>query len=84
MTVYEIVGGVILLVVAAAIIFFTLCQHTKGQGLSGAVYGGAGDMGKGSGRVTPADQMLAKLTRAAGIVLFVVAIIACALSSRMG
>ena len=32
MTVYEIVGGVILLVVAVAIIVLTLLQHTHGQG----------------------------------------------------
>lgn len=82
MTVYEIVGGVILLVAAVAIIFLTLCQHTKGQGLSSAVYGGAGGM-NGS-RVTPADQMLAKFTKIAGVVFFVVAIVACVLSSRLG
>ena len=35
MAVIEIVGGVILLIVSAAIVFLTLMQHTHGQGLSG-------------------------------------------------
>jgi preprotein translocase subunit SecG len=82
MTVYEIIGGIILVIVAVAIIIFTLCQHSRGQGLSGAINGNAGGM-NGS-RVTPADQMLAKMTKIAGVLFFVVAIIACVLSSRLG
>ena len=75
MSVIEIVGGVILLIVSAAIVFLTLMQHTHGQGLSGAI--------NGSARLTPADQMLAKVTRIAGIVFFVVAILACVFASRL-
>ena len=73
MSVIEIVGGVILLIVSAAIVFLTLMQHTHGQGLSGAI----------NARLTPADQMLAKVTRIAGIVFFVVAILACVFASRL-
>lgn len=81
MSVVEIVGGVILLVVSVAIIFLTLLQHTHGQGLSGAINGAAG--GANNARLTPADMMLAKVTRIAGIVFFVVAILACVFASRL-
>ena len=82
MTVYEITGGVVLLVVAIAIIVVTLLQHTHGQGLAGAI--GGNMQGANSTRLSPADQMLAKVTRVAGVVFFVVAIAACVLSSRLG
>lgn len=81
MSVIEIVGGVILLVVSAVIIFLTLMQHTHGQGLSGAINGGA--YGGNNARLTPADQMLVKVTRIAGVVFFVVAILACVFASRL-
>ena len=75
MSVIEIVGGVILLIASLVIVFLTLMQHTHGQGLSGAINGSMG--GANNARLTPADQMLAKTTRIAGIVFFVVAILAC-------
>jgi preprotein translocase subunit SecG len=81
MKTYEIVMGVILLVVAVALIFLTLCQHTKGQGLSGAIMGDTSMMGEG--RVTHADRMLARFTMIAGIILFVVAMVACTVCSRL-
>ena len=73
MSVIEIVGGVI--------VILTLMQHTHGQGLSGAINGGMG--GANNARLTPADQMLAKTTRIAGIVFFVVAILACLFAGRL-
>lgn len=82
MSVVEIVGGVILLIASALIIFLTLLQHTHGQGLSGAISGGA--YGANNARLTPADQMLARVTRIAGVVFFVVAILACVFASRLG
>mgnify|MGYP000100892175 CR=1 FL=1 len=78
MSVIEIVGGAILLVVSAVIIILTLMQHTHGQGLSGAINGSA--YGANNTRL---DQMLAKVTRIAGIVFFVVAILACVFASRL-
>ena len=63
MSVIEIVGGAILLVASLVIVFLTLMQHTHGQGLSGAINGSAG--GANNARLTPADQMLAKVTRIA-------------------
>ena len=70
MTVYEIAGGVILLVVAVVIIVLTLLQHTHGQGLAGAI--GGNMQSANSTRLSPADQMLAKITRVAGVIFFVV------------
>ena len=74
MSVIEIVGGAILLVASLVIVFLTLMQHTHGQGLSG---------GANNARLTPADQMLAKVTRIAGVVFFVVAILACLFTGRL-
>ena len=78
MSAIEIVGGVVLLAVSVVIIVLTLMQHTHGQGLSGAINGGA--YGANNARLTPADQMLAKVT---GIVFFLVAILACVFASRL-
>ena len=61
MAVIEIVGGVILLVVSVVIFALTLMQHTHGQGLAGVINGSA--YGANNARLTPADQMLAKVTR---------------------
>ena len=81
MQVYEFIAGLILMVGAVAIIFLTLCQHTKGQGLSSAIMG---DTSMRSGRVSHADMMLARLTSIAGVVFFIIAIAACVLCSRLG
>lgn len=81
MAVIEIVGGVILLVVSVVIFALTLMQHTHGQGLAGAINGSA--YGANNTRLTPADQMLAKMTRIAGIIFFVVATLACVFASRL-
>ena len=54
MSVIEIVGGAILLVVSVVIVILTLMQHTHGQGLSGAINGSA--YGANSARLTPADH----------------------------
>ena len=78
MSVIEIVGGAILLVASLVIVFLTLMQHTHGQG---AINGSAG--GANNARLTPADQMLAKVTRIAGVVFFVVAILACLFTGRL-
>ena len=80
MSAIEIVGGVVLLAVSVVIIVLTLMQHTHGQGLSGAI---SGAYGANNARLTPADQMLAKVTRVAGVVFFVVAILACVFASRL-
>lgn len=81
MKMYEIIMGVILLVVSVALVVLTLCQHSRGQGLSGAFTGGANGMGAGTS--SHEERMLARWTMIAGVVLFVVAIVACAVFSRL-
>ena len=78
---YEIIMGVVLLVVSVALVVLTLCQHSRGQGLAGAINGSAHGMGAGS--TSHADKMLGRLTMIGGIVLFVIAIAACAIFARM-
>ena len=68
MSAIEIVGGAILLAASVVIIVLTLMQHTHGAN---------------NARLTPADQMLAKVTRIAGVVFFVVAVLACVFASRL-
>lgn len=82
MTIPEIIGGVVVLVACIAIIVLTVSQHTKGQGLSGAIMGG--NNGMAGGRMRQEDLMLARLTKYVAILLFVVTIVACALSARLG
>ena len=82
MTVYEIVGGVVLLIVALVIIVLPLLQPTHGQGLSSAIGGGV--QGANSTRLSPADQRLAQVTRSAGVIFFVGASAACVRPSRLG
>ena len=81
MSATEIVGGAILLAASVVIIVLTLMQHTHGQGLAGVINGSA--YGANNASLTPADQMLAKVTRIAGIIFFVVAILACVFASRL-
>lgn len=81
MKMYEIVMGVVLLVAAVVLIVVTLCQHSRGQGLAGVINGNTHGMNAGASRN---DQMLSRLTMIAGGVLFVIAIVACAIFSRMG
>ena len=72
---------VVQLLAALVLILIILFQSGKSQGLSGAINGSA--YGANNARLTPADQMLAKVTRIAGIVFFVVAILACVFASRL-
>ena len=51
------------------------------RGCPGAINGSA--YGANNARLTPADQMLAKVTRIAGIIFFVVATLACVFASRL-
>ena len=81
MSAIEIVGGAILLAASVVIIVLTLMQHTHGQGLSGAINGGA--YGANHARLPPADPVLAKVPRIAGVVFFVVAVLACVFASRL-
>ena len=66
---YEIVLGVVLIVVSVLIVVFTLAQEQKGQGLSGAIMGESSAT-MAAGRERGVDAKLAKLTKVCGIVFF--------------
>ena len=70
MSIIEIVCGVVLMLVAVAIIYLTLAQESKGKGLSGALMGEGGMME--AGRTRRKDVKLAKATRILGVVFLVV------------
>ena len=73
MSVIEIVCGVVLMLVAVAIIFLTLTQESKGRGLSGAIMGEGGMME--AGRTRRKDVKLARATRILGAVFLVVIVL---------
>ncbi|HJA25271.1 MAG TPA: preprotein translocase subunit SecG [Candidatus Fournierella merdigallinarum] len=70
MSVIEIICGVVLMLVAVAIIVITLAQESKGKGLSGAIMGEGGMME--AGRTRQRDVKLAKATRILGVVFLVI------------
>ena len=82
MSVYEIVFGVVLIAVSLLIIVFTLAQETKGQGLSAAIMGD--NSGMAAGRERGIDAKMAKVTKVCGAIFFVVALVVCVLSARLG
>ena len=74
MSVIEIVGGVILLIVSAAIVFLTLMQHTHGQGLSGAI-GGIADSYMSRSKARSVDAKLAKATKWVGAIFVILTLV---------
>lgn len=82
MSIFEIVGGVILILAALAIIFLTIVQESKGQGLSGAIMGEGGMMSAGRSRAR--DVKMAKATKILGAVFLVVVVLVSVLSVIKG
>ncbi|MDO5601699.1 MAG: preprotein translocase subunit SecG [Oscillospiraceae bacterium] len=78
MNVFEIVAGVVLILCSLVIIILVLLQESKGNGLSGAIGGDMMMMGDGRSRTT--DAIMAKYTKIAAIVFFVLAIAVSVLS----
>ena len=75
MVAYEIIFGIVLIVLAIAIVALVLLQEGNSQGLSGAIAGGAETFfGKNKGRSMEAK--LVKLTKIVGISFFVLALAA--------
>lgn len=75
MTAYEIIFGIVLIVLSIAITALVLLQEGNSQGLSGTIAGGAETFfGKNKGRTMEAK--LVKLTKIVGIGFFVVALAA--------
>ncbi|MBR2957204.1 MAG: preprotein translocase subunit SecG [Clostridia bacterium] len=72
---YQVVFGVVLIVLAIAIVALVLLQEGNSKGLSGAIAGGAETFfGKNKGRTMEAK--LVKLTKIVGIGFFVLALAA--------
>ena len=75
MVAYEIIFGVVLIVLSIAIVALVLLQEGNSKGLSGAIAGGAETFfGKNKGRTMEAK--LVKLTKVVGISFFVLALAA--------
>lgn len=82
MSLYEYILGGVLIVVSLVIIFFTLMQNQKGQGLSAAIMGENNNaMAAGRGRTNEAK--LATGTKVCGALLFVITLVVCILSARL-
>lgn len=72
---YQVVFGVVLIVLAIAIVALVLLQEGNTKGLSGAIAGGAETFfGKNKGRTMEAK--LVKFTKIVGIGFFVIALAA--------
>ncbi len=72
-TALEIISGVILILSCIVIIALVLMQESKGNGLAGAI--GGGEMLDAANRPTSRDSILARFTKFAAIILFVVTLL---------
>ncbi|MBQ9552945.1 MAG: preprotein translocase subunit SecG [Clostridia bacterium] len=75
MAAYEIIFGVVLIILSILLVVLVLLQEGNSKGLSGAIAGGAETFfGKNKGRTMEAK--LVKLTKYIGIAFFVLALAA--------
>ena len=75
MAAYEIIFGVVLIVLSICLVILVLLQEGNQKGLSGAIAGGADTFfGKNKGRTIEAK--LVKLTKIIGVAFFVLAMAA--------
>ena len=75
MAAYEIIFGVVLIILSICLVVLVLLQEGNQKGLSGAIAGGAETFfGKNKGRTIEAK--LVKLTKIIGIAFFVLALAA--------
>ncbi|MGN0545034.1 MAG: preprotein translocase subunit SecG [Acutalibacteraceae bacterium] len=75
MGVYEIIFGIVLLILSIAIIILVLLQESKSAGLSGAIAGGAETFfGKNKSRTM--ESKLVLVTKIIAISFFVIALVA--------
>lgn len=81
MSIYEIVLGVVIILVAAVIIIFTLAQDQKGQGLSAAIMGDNSFMA--AGRERGINAKMAKVTKICGVIFFIAVLVMSILSTRL-
>ena len=75
MAAYEIIFGVVLIILSVCLVILVLLQEGNSKGLSGAIAGGAETFfGKNKGRTIEAK--LVKLTKIIGVAFFVLALAA--------
>ncbi len=75
MAAYEIIFGVVLILLSISLVVLVLLQEGNSKGLSGAIAGGADTFfGKNKGRTIEAK--LVKLTKVIGVAFFVLAMAA--------
>lgn len=73
MSILEIIGGAILIVVCIAIIILCLAQESKSQdSMTAALTGASSDSFYGKNEGRSREAILAKITRTAGIILFLI------------
>lgn len=72
MGIFEIIGGVLLILCCIGLIFLVLSQESKGRGLSGVI--GGGEMVEDN-RGRMGSSVLAKYTKYAGAAFFVLAVL---------
>ena len=72
MSVLEIIGGSLLIIVSLAIIFFVTIQTEHGEGISGAIMGTSSGV---AGKSGSNEEKLARLTRILGFVFFALALL---------
>ena len=73
MSILEIISGVLLIFCSLAILVMVLLQDSKGRGLSGVI--GGGEMMAAEGRSSMPKTLLAKYTKVAAIIFFVLTIL---------
>lgn len=73
MGIVEIIGAVLMIITSVLIVIFTMLQDPKSDALSGLTGGSDSFFGKNSARTM--DAMLAKYTKIAGIVFFVLTVV---------
>ncbi len=70
MSAIEIISGIVLIISCIIIIILVMLQESKGSGLAGAI--GGGEMLDAANRPTGRDAVLAKFTKIAATILFLV------------
>ncbi|MBC8545845.1 preprotein translocase subunit SecG [Clostridiaceae bacterium NSJ-31] len=79
MSVFEIVGGIILAIACILIVAIVMMQETKSNGMS-AVSGAESSMGYNRGRAQTKEAMLNKATKILAIIFFVISLAVCIVS----
>lgn len=75
MSIYEIIAGVLLIIVSLCIVAVTIVQSKKDQGMTSAITGAGNDSFYGKNAQNTKEAKLEKLTKISAVVFFVVTII---------